>query len=62
MTTPVGQISLNDVNVEVGLSGTTLISMNDTNVRTLAGVASGAGSAQDAEGYYKDKQIRMVIL
>lgn len=43
MTTPSGTISLNDVNVELGLSGTTLITMNDTNVRTLAGVG-GSGT------------------
>jgi hypothetical protein len=50
MTTPTGQISLNDVNVELGLSGTTLISMNQTSVRTLAGVASGAISMQNLQG------------
>jgi len=43
MTTPSGQISLNDVNVELGLSGTALITMNDANVRTLAGVG-GSGT------------------
>lgn len=50
MTTPTGQISLNDVNVELGLSGTTTISMNQTNVRTLAGVPSGAISMQNLQG------------
>jgi hypothetical protein len=43
MTTPSGQISLNDVNVELGIAGTTLITMNDANVRTLAGVG-GSGT------------------
>jgi hypothetical protein len=43
MTTPSGQISLNDVNVELGLAGTTLITMNQANVRTLAGVG-GSGT------------------
>lgn len=43
MTTPSGQISLNDVNVELGLAGTTLITMNDAAVRTLAGVG-GSGT------------------
>jgi len=39
MTLPVtGPISLNNVNVELGLAGTTLISLNQANVRTLAGV------------------------
>jgi hypothetical protein len=37
-----GAISLNDVNVELGLSGTAAITMNDSAVRTLFGVASGA--------------------
>jgi len=43
MTTPSGQISLNDVNVELGFAGTTLIQMNQANVRTLAGVG-GSGT------------------
>jgi hypothetical protein len=30
MTTPSGQISLNDVNVELGRSGTTTIALGDT--------------------------------
>jgi hypothetical protein len=43
MTLPAsGAISLNDVNVELGISGTTTITMNDSVVRTLFGVASGA--------------------
>jgi len=43
MPTPSGTISLNDVNVELGLAGTTTISMNQANVRTLAGVG-GSGT------------------
>lgn len=49
MTTPSGQISLNDVNVELGLAGTTTISMNQANVRALAGVPSGAISMQNLQ-------------
>jgi hypothetical protein len=52
MTTPSGQISLNDVNVELGFAGTTLIQMNQDNVRTLAGVG-GSGtviSMQNLQG------------
>jgi hypothetical protein len=52
MTTPAGQISLNDVNVELGFAGTTLIQMNQANVRTLAGVG-GSGtviSMQNLQG------------
>lgn len=43
MTTPTGTISLSDVNIELGFAGTTLISMNQANVRTLAGVG-GSGT------------------
>lgn len=38
MTTPTGTISLNDVNVELGKSATANITMNDSNVRVLAGI------------------------
>lgn len=41
MTTPTGTISLNDVRTELGTSG--VITMNDSNVRTLAGVG-GSGT------------------
>lgn len=43
MTTPTGTISLSDVNIELGFAGTTLISMNQSDVRTLAGVG-GSGT------------------
>lgn len=43
-------ISLSQVNVELGLSATATISLNDTNVRTLAGVASGAISLSNLHG------------
>jgi hypothetical protein len=44
MTLPASgsSISLNQVNVELGLSGTTTITMNQTTLRTLFAVASGA--------------------
>jgi hypothetical protein len=45
-----GPISLANVNVELGLSSTTTISLNQTNVRTLAGVASGTISMSDLRG------------
>lgn len=51
MTLPVsGQISMNDVNVELNRSGTTLISLNDADVRTLAGVPSGQISLSSLYG------------
>lgn len=37
-----GAISINNINVELGRSGTTQAALNDSALRTLAGVASGA--------------------
>lgn len=50
-----GAISLNNVNVELGRSGTASINMNETAVRTLAGVASGSYGMNSFYGksYYK---------
>jgi hypothetical protein len=51
MTLPTtGPISLANVNVELGLSSTATISLNQTNVRTLAGIASGTISMSDLRG------------
>jgi hypothetical protein len=36
-----GTLSLSDVNTEIGYSPTALVTMNDTNVRTVFGIASG---------------------
>lgn len=59
MTLPVsGPISLNAVNVELGLSGTTLISLNQASVRTLAGVPSGAISLNNLYG--KSNRVQVV--
>ena len=56
MTLPVsGPISLKDVNVELGLSGTTSIGMNDASVRTLFGVPSGPISMDN--GYGKSNRV-----
>lgn len=43
MPTPTGEIGLNQVNTELGFSATSTITMNDTVVRTLAGVP-GSGN------------------
>ena len=43
MPTPTGTISLANVNVELGYASTAYITMNDANVRTLAGVG-GSGT------------------
>ena len=45
-----GPISLFDVNVELDLSGTALVSLNDAVVRSLLNVASGTISLYDAYG------------
>ena len=51
MTLPAsGAISLNQVNVELGLSGTASINMGAANVRGLFGVASGAISMSNGYG------------
>lgn len=51
MTLPAsGPISFNAINVELGLSGTATKSLNDSDYRTLAGVASGAIDLQDFYG------------
>lgn len=51
MTLPAsGAISLNNVNVELGLSGTASISMNDANVRSLFAVPSGQISMSNGYG------------
>ena len=45
-----GQITLNQVNVELGNSGTAQIGMNDSAVRSLFGVASGEIEMSDGYG------------
>jgi hypothetical protein len=59
MTLPVfpNPISLNQVNVELSIVGTTLISLNQANVRTLAGVPSGAISMNNLHGKSARAQI-----
>ena len=51
MTLPAsGTITFNNVNVELGVSGTTTRSLNDSAVRTLAAVPSGAISMSNLHG------------
>ena len=51
MTLPVsGAISFNDINVELGVSGTTEASLGQPSFRTLAGIASGPISMSDFYG------------
>lgn len=54
-----GQISLNDVNVELGNSGTAQIDMNSAAVRGLFGIASGQIAMSD--GYGKANTFSLVI-
>ena len=50
MTLPTGAIAMSDVNTELGQGSTTTISLNDTNVRNIAGIPSGAISMNDLRG------------
>lgn len=52
MTTPSGQISMADVETELGISVGTQITLNDTNVRRLAGVVSTGYSEYSTAGNY----------
>ena len=54
-----GAISLNNVNVELGLTATAQISMNDAAVRTLFGVASGAIGMNN--GYGKSNRVSVTV-
>jgi hypothetical protein len=47
---PTSQISMSEVSVELGLSATSQISMNDAALRALAGVASGAIGMSSLQG------------
>jgi hypothetical protein len=61
MTLPAsGAISLNNVNVELGFSGTASINMGSADVRGLFGVASGAIAMSD--GYGKSSYTGMVAI
>jgi hypothetical protein len=50
MTTPTGQISLDDVNAELDISPGTQINMNSAPVRGLAEVPSGAIAMSNLQG------------
>ena len=50
MTTPSTQISISDIQTELGITGGTALTLNDTNVRRLAGKTSGAIGLLDLRG------------
>lgn len=50
MALPTGQISMSQVNTELGFSSTAQIGLNDAAVRSLAGVASGQISMSNLQG------------
>ncbi|WP_444957607.1 hypothetical protein [Microbulbifer sp. ZKSA002] len=50
MTTPTGQIGFSDLSTEIGESSTSQRSLNDSNVRTLAGKSSGQIGLGDCRG------------
>jgi predicted HNH restriction endonuclease len=50
MALPTGTISMSQVNTELGRSSTATISLNESAVRTLAGVASGTISMDNLRG------------
>lgn len=56
-----GPISLSQVNVELGLSATALISMNDSAVRTLFAVGGSGTSISMSQGYGKANQFAFTI-
>lgn len=61
MATPSGTIGLSDVNAELDLSPTALISLNDAAVRTLAGVPSGVISMQNLQNKSNRVTISLTI-
>ena len=50
MALPIGTISMSQVNTELQKTSTATISLNDTNVRALAGKSSGTISMGDLHG------------
>ena len=62
MTLPTGTISMSQVNTELGLASTTTISLNQTNVRTLAGVPSGTISMSNLQGKSNSLAVEYLVV
>ena len=62
MTLPTGTISMSQVNVELNLSATATISLNQANVRTLAGVPTGTISMNDLRGKSNTLSVEYLIV
>ena len=56
-----GQISLSEVNIELGFASTTLITFNDSKVRTLFGKSSGNIGLFDGYGKADRVSVNLII-
>ena len=59
MATPTGTIGMSDVNIELGKASNALITLNDADVRALAGKPTGTISMDDLRG--KSKPLEWVV-
>ena len=56
-----GQISTNNINIELGKAGISQISLNDTNARTLAGITGNQSKIKFSDFYGKSSYFDVVI-
>ena len=60
MALPTGTISMSDVNSELGRAWNQTIDLNDSQVRQLAGIPSGAISMADLRGKTSTEYVNVV--